>query len=249
MSTQSLKIPGNIITKSAGVNEDTSGSEPVRNSILKLKNISANYLDVVGTTTSGVQSIPRTLKLPGSFYTPLQTGVSIDGSEWTPILTYTFNSNQTNILINDNGPADVYPVTFTVGDIGTVVSVSFKLIGYSHTTARDVGMVLYAPDTTKYTIITGRQGGFVVINNATVTLSPTETIVWDGYSSGTFLNTTSAVMSNLGPHGNFSVGIVYPNLVNAFTGTNSEGTWSLYIRDYQGGDIGSLQSAQLIISA
>jgi surface protein len=83
MST--LKISGNIITTSVGIANVTTGSDPVRSSTLKVKNISANYLDVSGTTTSGVQSIPRSLKIPGRLYTPLETGVTIDGSTWTPV--------------------------------------------------------------------------------------------------------------------------------------------------------------------
>jgi subtilisin-like proprotein convertase family protein len=252
MSTQLLKIPGNIITTSAGVGAQTSGSEPVRNSILKVKNMSANYLDVVGTTTSGVQSVPRTLKLPGRFYTPLDSGVTVNGSTWTPEpppVPYTFNSNQINITI-PSGQASVYPVTFTVGDIGTVSSVSFKLNGYSHTYVEDVGMVLYAPDQTKFTIIAGRYGNDNVADYAAVTFSPTETTVWDGYTSGSYLNytTPTSSMTDLGPHGNFFSGYVYPNLTNAFTGTNANGIWELYIKDYFIDDGGSLQNAQLIIT-
>jgi len=61
MSNQLLKIPGNIFTSNVVVGSQTSGSEPARNQLLKVKNISANYLDIVGTSTSGVQSIPRSL--------------------------------------------------------------------------------------------------------------------------------------------------------------------------------------------
>lgn len=248
MSNQLLKIPGNIFTSNAVVGSQTSGSEPARNQILKIKNIIANYLSVVGTTTSGTQSIPRSLKLPGSFYTPLATGVTINESTWTPSVTYTFESDQQNITIT-NGPASVYPVTFTVPDIGTVSSISFKLIGYSHTSVRDVGMVLYAPDNTKFTIISGGYS-YIVAENATVTLSPTETNIWDGYSSGTYINYTipSRTLPNLGPHGAFFTNETYLNLTNAFTGTNANGTWSIYIRDYYQSNNGSLQSAQLIIT-
>jgi hypothetical protein len=250
MNNQKLKNPGNIITNSAVVNAQTSGSVPVRNSILKVKNISANYLYIVGTLTAGVQSVPRNLKLPGSFYTPLASGVTINGSTWTPVITYTINSDQINITIPTSGQASVYPVTFTVGNIGTVSSVSFKLIGYSHTYVQDVGMVLYAPDKTKYTIISGRYGDNNVAVNAVVTLSPTGT-VWDGYSSGSYINYTAPQtnMDNIGPdNNNFFYTNVYQNLTNAFTGTNANGTWKLYIKDYSPPDGGSLQSAQLIIS-
>jgi len=252
MST--LKISGNIITSNIGVETQNSGIIPVSPSTLKVKYVSANYLDVVGTTTSGVQRIPRNLKIPGRLYTPNVTGVTIDGSTWTPvspIVTYTFNSDQEDITIPDFGAASVYPLTFTVGDIGTVSSVSFKLIGYSHTYVLDIGMVLYAPDDTKFTIIAGRYGDTENdADNATVTFTPTETTIWDGFSSGSFINYTDCDgdMLNIGPHVDFLPGETFPNLTNAFTGTNAQGTWGLYIKDYSGTDAGSLQSAQLIIT-
>ena len=250
MSNQLLKIPGNIFTSNAVVGSQTSGSAPLRNQLLKVKNISANYLDIVGTSTSGVQSIPRSLKIPGSFYTPLATGVTINESTWTPSVTYTFESNQQDINIT-NGAASVYPVTFTVGNIGTVTSVSFKLIGYSHPSAQDVGMVLYAPNNTKFTIISGGYGLTNDAVNATVTFAPTETIVWNGYSSGTYINYTVPfrTLTNMGPHGvAYTTTETYLNLTNAFTDTDANGTWSIYIRDYYQSQNGSLQSAQLIIT-
>ena len=57
-------------------------------------------------------------------------------------------------------------------------------------------------------------------------------------------------MGDLGPHGDFLVGETYLNLTNAFTDTNANGTWSLYIKDYYEDppDGSSLQSAQLLLT-
>lgn len=95
MSNQSLKIGGSVTTSNIIVGSQSSGAATSRSTVIKFRNMTANYLNVVGTTTSGVQSFPRNIKIPGSFYTIKPTGVTINGSTWTPspsISSTTFGS-------------------------------------------------------------------------------------------------------------------------------------------------------------
>jgi len=100
-----------------------------------------------------------------------------------------FNSNQTNIIINDNVPASVYPITFTItGITENIDNISLTLVNYFHQYPGDVGMVLVAPNNL-HTIIAGREQfqnpGYVPY---TTTLDSSATTLWNGFSGGTFIN-------------------------------------------------------------
>ena len=101
---------------------------------------------------------------------------------------HNFSSDQTNIIINDNAPASVYPVTFIVtGITQPVINLSLTLTNYYHTYVGDVGMLLVSPNGTP-SIIAGRQGIAATANNINVTLNSSATSVWDGYTEGEFIN-------------------------------------------------------------
>ena len=100
-----------------------------------------------------------------------------------------FDSIQTNIVINDLQPASIYPVDFEVKDIiGDIDNVSLTLVNYYHSYPSDVGMVLVAPNDI-HTIVTGRQGqGTTVYTGQDVIISTSGTSLWNGYSGGTYIN-------------------------------------------------------------
>jgi hypothetical protein len=126
--------------------------------------------------------------------TPTLTPTNTQTPTVTPTLTpnqtcYTFNSDQTNIIINDNNQASVYPVTFTVSGINTpITDIKFLINGYTIIDAGDVGMVLLDPNNTNYTFIAGRIGSINDATNINVTLTSYDTTVWNGYSGGTYKN-------------------------------------------------------------
>lgn len=108
-----------------------------------------------------------------------------------------FQSNQTNIIINDNGlsdgtPASVYPVTFTVSGItGGLTDINLTLTNYYHTYGGDVAMLLVTPNGTP-SIIAGSFGTGEIVDNINVTLSSSATTLWDEYSAGVFLNNSTS---------------------------------------------------------
>jgi len=166
-----------------------------------------------------------------------------------------FNSNETNILIPDEGQASVYPITFTVSNITyPIISISLILSGYSHTYDTDVGMLLVAPNNLYYSIITGRQGDGESVDNINVTLRSSQVINWDGYSAGDFINDSycyeDSEFNAPSPYQFYEED--FTNNLTGFTGMlpiDVNGTWSLYIQDFSSGDEGTLSGATLIISS
>lgn len=172
----------------------------------------------------------------------------------TPNYCKVFYSQETGITIIDNSPASVYPVTFYVYNIVNAIdSISLTLEGYTHTYVGDVGMILVSPDGSRYSIITGRKGSVYGINDGTVTLTTLSTTLWDGHSTGTFLNDPTAYSGLLFdspcPY-QFIEGESTLDLSVFITETPAvyaNGIWTLYIQDFAPEDYGSLRSATLTI--
>jgi subtilisin-like proprotein convertase family protein len=165
----------------------------------------------------------------------------------------TYNSNQSSITIPQNGVASSYPITFTVAGITKPIELmSLTLNGYNHTFVGDVGMLLVSPNNNYYSLVTGRDGDDNDATNATVKLIRTVTPVWSGYTSGTYKNNSAAqddvLFSPPSPTG-FTIGTITPGfeVFETLPLGDINGTWKLYIQDFQGEDGGSLSSAQLEI--
>jgi len=101
-------------------------------------------------------------------------------------------SKEKNIILNDDAVASSYPVTFEVSDYDSDIEIiQLTLSGYSHTYPGDVGMLLVAPNGS-YTIITGREDQGTEAINENVVLVSNSSVLWDGYSGGTFINNSYA---------------------------------------------------------
>ena len=187
---------------------------------------------------------PTNTKTPTNTITPTPT----------PFPCYVFPSQQTNIVIpiNPAGPASVYPITFNVsGLVGNVTKVTLSLLGYSHAWVSDIGIALQSPNNVN-SLMVMRKSGNNVASNANVILDSTAATVWNGYSSGTFQPDSQPVISGTfaAPLSQtFNVGTTYNslNIYNGTTSTNNNGTWKLFIQDFDGGVGGTLTSATLTI--
>jgi len=97
-------------------------------------------------------------------------------------------SNEKNIIINDDTTASVYPITFDVSNYnGEIDIIQLKLSGYTHEYPGDLGMLLVAPNGS-YTIISGREDQGTPAVSENVVITNDSSTLWDGYSSGTFIN-------------------------------------------------------------
>lgn len=167
----------------------------------------------------------------------------------TPYANFNFNSNQNNIIIQDNDIAVPYPVTFTVtGITATIKKVVISLNNYNHSYPGDVGMLLVAPNDTAV-ILAGRVGGNNDAINTNIVLDQQALQSWDGFTSGTFKPNSSEnnfpfSSDNGCPPGPYNLTL---NVFNGIAPANANGTWRLYIQDFAFDDAGSLLNAVLTI--
>lgn len=190
--------------------------------------------------------------------TPYQTPTA-GGGTYTPVSgSFSFTCAQSNIVIRDNNSASVYPVTFAVSGVPDrpLSSVALTLTNYSHTWVSDVAMVLVSPVsgsiTGSFAVVAGNIGGSNDAVSASVTLTNNTTAsIWDGYSSGYFKNNSYYQYSLLSAPCPYpltgSAGADFSNFANLIQ-AQTNGTWSLYIQDFAGGDSGFLQSATLTLN-
>ena len=204
----------------------------------------------IGPNQSTSDTLVATTSTTGTTSSLLNMSISRDLKVIVNSSQLAIDSNQTNITIPTSGPASVYPITFTVPFNQKCISVGLQLSGYSHTFPGDVGMVLVSPDN-RYTLITGRAGGTNDAINRTVNIISTESIPWDGYSAGNFKNNTSIVFpmtfNSPCPVPPLTSGNS-PEMITFYLSDSIQGTWSLYIQDFSGGDSGTLSGATLVFT-
>jgi hypothetical protein len=184
-------------------------------------------------------------------------GPSAGGGTYTPVSgSFSCTSSQTNIVINDYATASVYPITFVVSNAPnqSLSSIGLTLTNYSHTWVGDVAMMLVSPVsasvTGSFAVVAGNIGSSNDAFSASVTITNNTTAsIWNGFSSGYFKDSPSYQLVNFSnpcpfeiTSSGLSVGFAnFAGLPQAAT----NGTWSLYIQDFAGGDTGFLQSATL----
>ena len=146
-----------------------------------------------------------------------------------------------------SGPANPYPSDITVGGVtGTVSKVTVTLRNFSHTFPDDVDVLLVGPTGVKLILMSDALGSA----DATAL-----TYTFDS-AAGAFLPDGAAAASGTYRPTNYSAGDTFadpapsaPYLspgpdgadsLAAFNGLNPNGTWSLYVTDDVGGDVGSI---------
>ncbi|HUS15758.1 MAG TPA: proprotein convertase P-domain-containing protein, partial [Chloroflexia bacterium] len=148
-------------------------------------------------------------------------------------------SNPAPITINDAGPASPYPSNITVAGAGTIASVSVSITGISHTWPDDIDMLLVGPNGGKVLLMSDAGGSNDV---AAVNLT-----FQDGAPA---IPDSAQITSGTYAPADYEAGDVFPapapagpygtSLNTAFVGSNPNGTWSLYIVDDAGADLGSI---------
>lgn len=153
------------------------------------------------------------------------------------------------ITIPDSGPGTPYPSTITVSGVpGVVTRLEVTLTGLSHTYADDVVVVLAGPGGRAVVLLDDRGGSYGVSDvNLTFSASAAAQVPDDGpLTSGSYLPSPATGMpSAITPPAPSDAGAD----LGVFTGTDPNGTWSLYVFDDAGGDVGTLANWSLDIDA
>lgn len=152
---------------------------------------------------------------------------------------------------NPASPATPYPSNIVVsGMSGSIIKVTVSLNGLSHTATNDIDMLLVGPTGAKIIFLSDIGGGSGTINITFDDAAATQAA--NPLSSGTFRPvdvSTSAIDNFPAPAPAVAAadeaapgfgGGGTATFASKFAGTAPNGTWSLYVVDDVGGDIGSI---------
>ncbi|MGF9815399.1 collagen-like repeat preface domain-containing protein [Bacillus toyonensis] len=149
-------------------------------------------------------------------------------------------ANPAPIAINDEAPATPYPSNIEVtGLCSTITKVTVTLKNMSHTSAFDIDILMVGPQG-QTVILMSDAGGNTPVSNVTLTfddaapspLPPVGPII-----SGTYQPTNYSGGDNFPPPAPIPP---YGSTLSVFNGTNPNGTWSLFVIDELGFDVGSI---------
>jgi autotransporter-associated beta strand protein len=138
------------------------------------------------------------------------------------------------------GPASTYPLTITLSNVvGVIGQISVTLSNVTHQYPDDLDILLVGPQG-QSVILMSDAGGDPDINNVTLTFHP-----WalNSLPDTTVIGPGVYLPTNYEVGDNFDLpapGGAHASDLYAFRGTDPNGTWSLYIVDDQGGDVGSI---------
>ena len=155
-------------------------------------------------------------------------------------------TNSAPIAISANSAATPYPSQITVSGVGAnILKVTATLIGFSHTFPSDVSALLVGPQGTKVMLMSDEGGGIGVSNlrltfdDAGAAMPPSGPL-----TSGTNAPATSDLyyVNGLSDITNFTASNAPPYLhaLSAFSNSNPNGVWSLYVYDNSTPDTGTI---------
>lgn len=145
-------------------------------------------------------------------------------------------SNPAPITISDSGPANPFPSTINVaGRAEPISGMRVTLNGFAHSYPADVGVLLVSPNGGRF-LLMNAVGGGIPVSGVNLTFT---SALGDAFGvpivSGTYLPTGgSATFSAPAPAGPYGADL------RALEGASANGTWSLYVQDFAGGDMGSI---------
>ncbi len=161
--------------------------------------------------------------------------------------TATF-SNAAAITINDDAIASPYPSPITVSGLaGKVADVNVTIAGFTHGFPDDVGIVLVGPGGQAMSIMNAAGSGLDVTAATMIFDDQAATQIPDltAWSTGVFRPAdywNGAFFPAPGPESAFAKAAPAGSatLDGTFVGTNPNGVWSLYVRDFGAGDTGTI---------
>lgn len=247
--------PGEIVTVSFGVTN--VGTAPTTNLVGTLQ-ATGGVTSPSGPATYGVippsgsASQNFTFTANGSCGGTITASLQLqDGATNLGTVTYDFTlgttssltfSNPANITINDNTAATPYPSNITVSGVSTYSRLTVTLSGLSHTFPDDIDIIVVAPGGQKAYVMSDVGGGNGVVgvnltfdDNAAAAIGDNAQITSGTYKPSNVDTTTDAFPAPA-PAGPYSADFS----VFAGLGAGANGTWSLYVRDDAGVDVGNI---------
>jgi subtilisin-like proprotein convertase family protein len=145
-----------------------------------------------------------------------------------------------------SGPANPYPASLAVAGItGTIQRLAVRLNSLTHTFPADLDILLVGPGGQKSILMSDAGGGDDTSGISLTFDDGAQALPASQLATGRFAPTDIGAgdafpaPAPAGPHG---------ALLSVFNGTNPNGTWSLYVNDDAGGDVGSLGGFSLIVT-
>ena len=145
------------------------------------------------------------------------------------------------------GPAAPYPDTTAVSGLsGTVTDVNLILTGVSHTYPDDMDILLVGPGS-QNAIVTSDVGGGLPIAGVNLTLDDeaASSLPVGPITSGSYKPTNNGAGDTFDPPAPTPSG---GSALSVFDGTNPNGTWSLFVDDNSGSDVGRIDDWSLQIT-
>ena len=160
--------------------------------------------------------------------------------------------NSDAIVINDNAVAGTYPSSITTsGGPSSIISVTVQVNSLTHTFPDDIGIVLVGPGGQALLlqagagdVVSGANGLTYGFDDAAANPLPN----LNSWAAGVYKPTNyyqaldnfpapgpGTTYSNPGPGGTGTA-----TFSSVFAGTNSNGTWNLFVADFASGDAGSI---------
>ena len=186
-------------------------------------------------------------RLAGRLALVLALGVGAAGGTSASVLGYTGGGT---IIpgTGTTGPASQYPLTISVPDSLIISDVDVVLSGLSHTFPDDLDILLRGPGGQTVLLMSDAGGGFDIsgvtfrFDDAALTALPDATQLVAGIFRPTNYDQGNDPFAGGGPTH------PYGSALSVFNDTLSNGLWSLFIRDDNGGDSGSLAGWALNIT-
>jgi Ca2+-binding RTX toxin-like protein len=145
-----------------------------------------------------------------------------------------------------SGSANPYPSTINVsGLVGPIAKATVTLTNLSHTYPRDLDILLSGP-AGQNTLLMSDAGGSNDVNNVTLTFDDLGPLLPTGQiASGTYRPTNYAGFVDTFPGP--APAPPFGSTLGVFTGTDPNGTWSLWVQDNAGIDVGALSGWTLTL--
>ncbi len=200
--------------------------------VIAINDVSVNEAAASVTFTASITPAPAV------GYTATVNFATADGTAVSTTADTPF-TNSAAISIPDSGIATPYPSSISVAAFpGGVNKVTARLNNFNHTFPSDVDVLLVGP-TGQGIVLMSDVGGGTGAMGLNLTFSDTGAPVPAALVSGTYVPTNVSVgAADVFPAP--APGAPYATTLSAFNGLNPVGTWSLYVVDDAGGDVGSI---------
>ncbi len=232
-----ITVISNLLTFAVSAN-DPIGSDPIT--------LTASNLPVGATfsATNGNGTFTWANPSPLGVYPVTFTAGDMSGSSSEtiyvtvkPVPVYVYGTNSTSITIPESGTASPYPSQITIsGATGLVARVIVNINNYSHLYPADMDFVLVGPQGQK-SVIMGGVGGSTAVLNLNLTFDDqAASEIPTPLASGTWKPSGGIFEALASP----APGLPYETSFTNFIGSSPNGTWSLYVQDYETPDNGTI---------